>query len=451
MIRNVLIGVLAIGLAGTAYWGYTERQEKNALLINAENTYQRAFNDLAYEMDVLNDKIGTTLAMNSRTSLSPALVDVWRITNTAHGSVGQLPLTLMPFHETEAFLTKIGDFAYKTSVRDLDKSPLTDQEYKTLEGLYKNSTEIQEELRRVQSEIMSNNLKWTDVEMVLAQAEGDEPQDNLVIDGLKTIENNVKSYVQKEDYGTTFTSSPKKITYEHLTDKDITRKEAIKHAKEYANVKDAKSVKVTENKDGSNYDFYHVSMKVKDTGENVDVDLTKKGGYPIYIINDRSVGEAKISLNDGFKKAESYLKKMGYKNLGLFDSTQYQNVGVYTFVTELNTVPVFEEAIKIKVALDDGSIVGLVAEDYLQNHKDRTIDKPKLSEEEAAKSISSKVKIMDQRLTVLTNDLYEDVLCYEFMGTIGNDTYRIYINADTGKEEKVEKMHEASKVYNQVS
>ena len=185
MIRNILIGVLAIGLAGTAYWGYTQKQEKDALLINAENTYQRAFNDLAYEMDVLNDKIGTTLAMNSRTSLSPALVDVWRITNTAHGSVGQLPLTLMPFHETEAFLTKIGDFAYQTSVRDLDKSPLTDQEYKTLEGLYKNSSEIQGELRKVQSEIMSNNLKWTDVEMVLAQAQGDEPQDNLVIDGLE--------------------------------------------------------------------------------------------------------------------------------------------------------------------------------------------------------------------------------------------------------------------------
>ena len=210
-----------------------------------------------------------------------------------------------------------------------------------------------------------------------------------------------------------------------------------------------KSVKVTENKDGSNYDFYHVSMNVRD-GENVDVDLTKKGGYPIYIINDRAVGKAKISLNDGFKKAESYLKKMGYKNIGLFESTQYQNVGVYTFVTELNTVPVYEEAIKIKVGLDDGTIVGLVAEDYLQNHKDRTIGKPKISEEEARKSINPKVKIMDQKLSMLTNDLYEDVLCYEFMGTIGNDTYRIYINAENGKEEKVEKMHEAAKVYNKV-
>ncbi|MGR5914373.1 hypothetical protein ACT7DA_18980 [Bacillus pacificus] len=30
----------------------------------AENSYQRAFHDLAYEVDLLHDKIGTTLAMN---------------------------------------------------------------------------------------------------------------------------------------------------------------------------------------------------------------------------------------------------------------------------------------------------------------------------------------------------------------------------------------------------
>ena len=58
---------------------------------------------------------------------------------------------------------------------------------------------------------------------------------------------------------------------------------------------------------------------------------------------------------------------------------------------------------------------------------------------------------MEKRLAVITNDLYDDVLCYEFMGTVGNDTYRIFLNAEDGHEEKVEKMHEASKVYDNVS
>jgi spore germination protein len=42
------------------------------------------------------------------------------------------------------------------------------------------------------------------------------------------------------------------------------------------------------------------------------------------------------------------------------------------------------------------------------------------------------------------------VLCYEFLGTIKNDTYRIFINADTGFEEKVEKLQNSEPLYNEV-
>ena len=77
MLRIILITVLVLGVAGTAFWGYQEHQEKNAILINAENNYQRAFHELTYQVDLLHDQIGSTLAMNSRKSLSPALADVW--------------------------------------------------------------------------------------------------------------------------------------------------------------------------------------------------------------------------------------------------------------------------------------------------------------------------------------------------------------------------------------
>lgn len=137
MLRGLLIGLLTVALIGTGYWGYKEHQEKNAVLIHAENNYQRAFHDLTYQVDLLHDKIGETLAMNSRKSLSPALAEVWRITSEAHNDVGQLPLTLLPFNKTEEFLSNIGKFSYQTAVRDLNKDPLTDQEYETLKNCIK--------------------------------------------------------------------------------------------------------------------------------------------------------------------------------------------------------------------------------------------------------------------------------------------------------------------------
>src|SRR5690625_6670119 len=119
MIRSILIAVLAIGIAGVGIWGYKEHEEKNALLIHAENNYQRSFHELVYHLDLLHDKIGTSLAMNSKERLSPQFVDIWRLTSEAQSNVGQLPLTLLPFNKTEEILSNIGDFIYRTTVGDL--------------------------------------------------------------------------------------------------------------------------------------------------------------------------------------------------------------------------------------------------------------------------------------------------------------------------------------------
>src|SRR5690625_3430712 len=104
MIRGIIITILSIGVIGLGYWGYKEHQEKNAILIQAENAYQRSFHELTYRMDLLHDKIGTSLAMNSSDRLSPQFVDIWRLTSEALSDVGQLPLSLLPFNKTEEFL-----------------------------------------------------------------------------------------------------------------------------------------------------------------------------------------------------------------------------------------------------------------------------------------------------------------------------------------------------------
>ena len=92
----------------------------------------------------------------------------------------------MPFNKTEEFLANIGDFSYRATIRDLEKEPLNEQEYKTLQTLYSNAGNIQDELRKVQHLVLKNNLRWMDVEMALASNR--DPADNTIIDGLKTVE-----------------------------------------------------------------------------------------------------------------------------------------------------------------------------------------------------------------------------------------------------------------------
>ncbi|MGM0845983.1 MAG: germination protein YpeB [Bacillota bacterium] len=443
MIRGILIAVLAIGVTGTAYWGYQEHQEKNAILINAENNYQRAFHELTYQIDLLHDKIGATLAMNSRNSLSPELADVWRLTSQAHSDVGQLPLTLLPFNKTEEFLAKIGDFSYRAAVRDLDKEPLSEEEYKNLQKLYEQSADIQKELRNVQHLVLENNLRWMDVEMALAA--GEEQADNTIIDGFKTVEKTVDGYDEADLNGPSSVNSQKENEYKNLKGEKISKEKAIDIMKKYTRIKDVKEVKVTENGKGANFGFFSVS--IANTDSEASMDVTKKGGYPIYFIHNREVKENNISLNEGASKADSFLKENEFKNMELFESAQYDNVGTYTFVTTVNGVRIYPDALKLKVALDDGQVIGFAAEEFLKNHQDREIPEPAISKSDAESKINPNVQIMEDRQAVIVNDLNEEVLCYEFLGMLGDDTYRIYINADNGKEEKVERLKNAEPVF----
>ncbi|MCU9599776.1 germination protein YpeB [Pallidibacillus thermolactis] len=446
MIRNILIGVLTVGIIGTGVWGYQEHKEKNALLINAENNYQRAFHELTYNIDLLHDKIGTTLAMNSKKSLSPTLAEVWRLASETNNTVGELPLTLMTFNKTEEFLSKIGEFTYKTAVRDLDKDPLTQEEYNTLKELYKQSAEIQDELRKVQNTVLTDNLKWMDVETALAS--GKEPADNTIIDGFKTVEKKVEGYSESNLGPMVNSMEEKDHNYSTLPGKMITKDEAKEIARKYTDADKNAKINVVDNGEGAEFGFYSVSIKGKN--KDINLDITKKGGHPIWGINNRPIGKAKISLNEASFKAEQFLKKRGFKNLKLYESLQYDNTGLFTFVTIKDDVLIYPESIRLKVALDNGSVIGFSAEEYLGKQKDRTIPKPKLTVDEAKSNINKNVEIMDYRMSLIENDLNEEVLCYEFIGTLDHDTYRIFINALDGNEEFVEKLYNPEPIYDNV-
>ena len=449
MLRVLLIIFFAIIVVGTGFWGYQEHQEKNAILIHAENNYQRAFHDLTYQIDLLQDKIGTTLAMNSRSQLSPALADVWRITSEAHSDVGQLPLTLMPFNKTEEFLSKIGDFSYRTAVRDLEKEPLSDGEYKTLKQLYSHATEIQQELRKVQHQVIENNLRWMDVELALASEK--ENLDNTIIDGFKTVEKNVEEN-SESNFGPEFAQMNAKNdnSFKYLSGKEITKEEAMNEARRFLQIEEGVNMNVTENGEGSDIGFYSITINSPKQNSEIYMDITKKGGYPIWVLNHREINQSNISLNEAAEKAKKYLNDQNFKDLQLFESAQYDHVGVFTFVAMQDGVRVYPDSIRVKVALDEGDIIGFSANDYLIAHHKRKIPKPEISLEQARGKVNPSVKVMEHRLAIINDDLGKEALCYEILGIINNDTYRIYINAIDGSEEKVEKLKNAEPIYEQV-
>src|SRR5690625_5197577 len=257
MIRSIIIAILSLGLIGVGYWGYKEHEEKNALLIHAENNYQRSFHELTYHMDLLHDKIGTSLAMNSSKRLSPQFVDIWRITSEALNNVGQLPLSLLPFNKTEEFLSQIGDFTYRTAIRNLDDDPLTNEEVRTLESLYQQAENIKNELRQVQHIALKNNLRWMDVELALATQE--EHVDNTIIDGLKTVEKQVTEFAEGDEGSAFMELSTKQHEYKYISGEWKDEKQIRQFSKELFSIKDDVNMNITKSGDGAEVPMYTVS------------------------------------------------------------------------------------------------------------------------------------------------------------------------------------------------
>lgn len=435
MFRWITIGALSLALAGAAVWGYQEHQEKNAILIQAENSYQKAFHELTYYMDLLHEEVGTVLAMNSHQRLSPKFVDIWRITSDAHSNVSQLPLGLLPFNKTEEFLSDIGDFTYRTAIRNLDDEPLTDDETSILEDLYSQASDIKDELRNIQHLALDNNLRWMDVQLALVN---NEQSDNTIIDGLKTVEKSVEGYSEANSETGLIGLTAKTNYFDQASGDSLSEDEALSLGKEIFEVEEDEDVEITRSGDGADIPTYSVSYQ---NGEKYAyMDITQKGGHPISLLVERPIDEKKLSLNDGEKKAQAFLEDFNFKDMELYQSSEYDHNGMYSFLYNLDGIKVYSDTVEVKVALDNGDILGLTANNYLSNHHEREIDNPEISEEEALEFVNPNVEIQEKSLAIIENDLREEVLTYEFLGTLGNDTFRIYINAMNGNEEKVEKL-----------
>lgn len=446
MIRNVLIAVLAVAVVGTGLWGYREHQEKNAILIQSENNYQRAFHDLTYQIDLLHDEIGSTLAMNSRERLSPSLSEVWRITSEAQSDLGQLPLVLMPFSKTEEFLYKVGDFSYRHAIRDLDQEPLTEENYEDLKMLYGQSEEIQQELRKVQSMVLNDHLRWMDVDLALASE--DEPLDNAIVNGFNIIDEKVSGFSEVDfgAEGSALSTNDEEIA-ENLSGEEVSEKEVRKKADKFLDLDNEDEIEVSLSGDGLAYEAYTITIPDDAHDTMITMDITKKGGHPVWMLNERDVDEKEISLNEASEQAKKFLERNDYDDMQLVDSKQYDNIGVFEFVVVQDDVRVYSDAIILEVALDEGDVIGFEAFSYLANNKEDRDTEVSITEEEAAENLNPNLDVKEHHVAIIENQLEEEVLCHEFFGVIDQDTYRIFINAESGREEQVEKLQNPEPIY----
>ncbi|MCS1350961.1 germination protein YpeB [Mechercharimyces sp. CAU 1602] len=439
-IAAYLFPIATILFIGTAVWGYQVYQERSEMLVRAENQYQRSFHELNYHMVKLQEELGKSLALNTRKQLSSCMTNIWRLSYAAQSDVSQLPLRKGVLDQTEEWVSKMGDFAYRVGVRDLTKEPLNEQEWKTLNTLYDGSSKVQKDLQKVQSDVLSKRWRWIDAEKTLQQEK--KGANNPLVDGIQNVNSVVSEYTEV-DWGPTANNieQRKREKYTNLQGKEISADEAKKKTAAVLGLDSTKGMKVALNKNGE-YEFYSVQAKVP--SGVADVDVTKRGGHVVWMMKDREVKESKLTLAQTRAKAEAFLKQIPYTNMVAVAYDQAGKMDAFTFIHRDGDVMMYPETVVVKVAEDNGEVMGMQAEEFVFNHEHRSNAKPKLTLEKARSYVSPKLQVKKDNLAVIYGDTGDPVLCYEFLGNIKGNQYRIFINASTGDEEFVEKVQSAA-------
>jgi spore germination protein len=443
---RVFFPVFALLFAGAIVWGYQEHQEKNAILIKAENQYQRAFHDLTRRLGRLHDELGRTLAVSEKSDgmHRRGLINVWRLTSEAQSDISQLPLAMMPLNKAEQFLARLSEFAYHTAVRDLKKQPLTEDEIKTLKSLYEASAEIGGELNQLQNDVIRQRLRWMDVEVALATEK--EPYDSTIIDGFRTLDRKAGSYPDG-NWSPSVLSAERKRSENSLSGMPVTAEDAAEKAREFLRKAGLDSLaggemRVEEYGAGTELPGFAVAVD-EGGGSQARFDFTRKGGHLLRYVRLREQGEPQIGLREAQEKAARFLERTGLGGMTPVSSDEYGRVASFVFSAVQDGVRIYPDKVTVRVALDNGEVVGLLAADHVfapAEAREVAARQARIGQEEARRGLNGGFRMEEHHMGVIENEVHELVLCHVFTGQIHGSAYRIFINAETGIEESVERL-----------
>ncbi len=424
----VLILIIAIIVLGYNLY----RKNRESTLAN-ENLYNQSLYELVYYMDNVKNYLAKATISTSASIGAETLTNVWREANLAQTYLSMLPIQAHELENTEKFLNQVSDYSYSLSRKSFQGENLSDEDLENLEELHKYSIEINNVVNQISFDLNAGNLKWKDLtgnrDVDFAQ------QVNSDFNLASSLEENLHQYsglIYDGAYSEHIVSQEKK----GLKGNEISEEDAKNKAIEIIgkdNIQEIANYGLSENAPVPSFTF-NIKNKNK---ENITLSISKKDGFIVYMNSDKQVDDEKIEIEEANRMAKEYLEKIGFSNM---QQTYYlKNNGVMTinYAYSQDGVLMYPDLIKVKVALDDGQILGIETTGYLNNHTERNISKVKITKEQAREKLNKKLNIQSGILAVIPTEWKTEILCYEFKGKIEDTEYLVYINAENGEEEQI--------------
>ena len=303
-----------------------------------------------------------------------------------------------------------------------------------MKDLHRYSVDLSNTLNQLSEDLNSGRLQWGELTKKGTVAFAQQV-DNISQESFSNLEENFHEYsglIYDGAFSEHLTNTEKK----GLTGNDIDEEQARQIAEQFIgkdNIREISNFGYSENATIPAYDF----SITKNDEQTINISVSKKGGHIVAMNSNRDVNTEILTQEEAGKKAKEFLDSKGFTNMEETYYLKQEGIVTINYAYSQNDVIMYPDLIKVKVALDNGEVLGIETTGYLNNHTERNVDNVNITMEEAKKNLNKDLEIKSQGLAVIPTEWQTEILCYEFKGTVDNREFLVYINSENGREEDI--------------
>lgn len=437
MKKNYLYGVMILLVIISIILGYFLYRKNKEYAAATQNQYNLAL----YELTDYVQNVENYLAKSTITSTpehgAETLTKVWREANLAQVYLSQLPVSSTELANTAKFLNQVSEYSYSLSRKNIYNEELTQQDLDNLKQLHDYSRELKNTLSQLSTDMNEGRISWDELtkntEIAFAQQ-----VDNLSAATFSNLDENFGEFAGLI-YDGAFSEHMESAEKKGLTGEEIDEEKAKEIAKAF--VGEDKIAELNSNGliENGNIQVYDFSIKIKDGNENnpLTISISKIGGHIVNMNYNREITAEAISMEQANEIGKQFLVSREIENMRETYYLKEEGIVTINYAYEQNGVIVYPDLIKLKIALDNGEVLGIETSGYLNNHTVRDIPQAKISKEEAKANLNKNLKITSENLAIIPTEWKTEIFCYEFKGKIDDTDFLVYINAETGREENI--------------
>ncbi len=442
--HTALITALTIALVVSLVWGYNQYSIVSQLTNNQENQFQQSYAELTNHMDNVENYLAKAEGSTSKGNNLVNYTGAWQEANAALSNVSTLPVKGQSTTYIANYLNQTSNFSYAMSQKIAAGQNMSAKDQSDLVTAKETARKTAMELHKLQHQHDDENLSWTGTATSFwakatswiggkAEAETmDVGRATSVTQGLQVLDSQLQKlppFSFQGPYSTVVTQQPKA-----LPTNDVSQATALANANKFAQSIGAKYTLQYVGTAKGNIATYRFGGK----GDvNLIISVSKRGGVPVEFNEERTIGPCTLTVGRAKVKAENYLHNLGYGNMVVTSSEDFGSYMNFAYVAIEDGVKIYPDKITLRIAMDNGQLLGYNAEAYLMFHHDRTLGKTKLTVAQARKALKANFKVKDTSLVLLAKDNYAEILCYEFRGMVNDEEFLSYINVSSGAEEQI--------------